>query len=69
MGPCGGGLAGGGRRRGFWRVAGFGWGRPPEFSARTDRKEILERQKQFFETQLDEVNKELEKNSKPAASD
>ncbi len=65
MGPCGGGYAGGGRRWGFRRGGGFGWGRSPEFSAPPDRKEILERQKKFFETQLDEVNKELEKTSKP----
>jgi hypothetical protein len=69
MGPCGGGFAGGGRRRGFWRVGGFGWGRSSELSTPPDRKEILKRQKQFFETQLDEVNKELEKNSKPTASE
>lgn len=63
MGPCGGGFAGGGRRRGFRRGGGLGWGRSSEFIAPLDRKEVLERQKKYFETQLDEVNKELEKNS------
>lgn len=57
MGPCGGGQAWG-RGRGFFR-GGFGWWTGRVSAPITNEKEILEKQKEWFDNQLNTINQRL----------
>ena len=69
LGTCGAGLAyqrSGGWRlgRGFRRGGGFGWGPVPTTTVE-EEKAILEQQKNWLATQLEEVEKLLNNLNKP----
>jgi hypothetical protein len=61
-GPCrGGDLTAWFGGRGFRRGGGMGWGMAPIAFSAEDPKGFLDRQKEWLETQLDAINKQLEK--------
>lgn len=59
MGPCGGGQAGRGRGRGFFR-GGFGRGMGQFDAPVSDQKEFLDQRKTWLENQLAAINQRLQ---------
>ncbi len=65
LGPCrGSGLAGWGGGRGFRRGGGMGWGMMSMPFTPDEQKGFLTRQKKWLESQVDAINKQLNKLSK-----
>ena len=60
MGPCGGGLAGRGRGRGFRRGCGAAWGMMPTTLSLDEEKDNLEKQKGWLEAQLAMITQKLQ---------
>jgi hypothetical protein len=62
LGPCrGGGLAGRGGGRGFRRGGGLGWNMAPTVVSPEEQKGFLTQQKEWLESQVDAINKQLDK--------
>ncbi len=57
LGPCGGGMAYGGRGRGFGR--GRGWGFFPPALTPDEEKELLNQQKSWLQKQIDALTSRL----------
>ncbi len=62
LGPCGGGMAGRGRGRGFPFGRGFGWVEVNHLDFLTDQKTILENQLAAINQRLSEVEKQNQEN-------
>jgi len=60
IGPCGGGLAGRDRGRGFRRGGGAAWGMMPTTISLDEEKDNLEKQKGWLETQLATITQRLQ---------